>query len=624
MIHFCCSINGTIPNLFVAVCIKKIEKNNDLVSFLRPSTRGIRNHHFIAYCHREFRSCHIINPLTIEQLELYSGFEFCFLKKGKKLSLTELPSFTKPIIFLIEETRTSRKRLETLTKIFRKQFLNKHFFFRKYHYAQLKAKDLRQVLRNQKDTIIGIKNISVALILMGISFDKKRIFSLQNLDLIQKENCFRLNIYQYDDDGNMFPYYSPRNKDTSFRTVNILIKEEPNFNQEIVNFSLITNEKIIPKVYVCSKMVKCNYSTSRYDNYLRHIQKCPEISTQKIYTTQAMYGILAGPLDHLIKSGYLPEEAKEFRKSIFISFDIEAIESKTGILRKKTLEVAEHKVLSIAIGANTGFEWAQHRKDSSPDAAFMLVENFLDKISTLQDVYDAQFPDFFHDAIETLETDLKCETLSRVKKRYLNMLKNYLGKYLKMDIYSYNGGRYDLNVLAPYLLPALNRRFSDVRLLKKNSSYFSIETESWCFKDAINFTTPQKLSSYLSQNGIKEEKSIFPYTAFTSIEEMLETKTFPSHEKFFSELSNANVSFEDYENAKKEFNRRLSLADDHKEKMRNFADWLLFYNLMDVVPLSKAINQSFSNFFDIFDYDPSWCLSLPKFAQEGFKFISTY
>ena len=115
MIHFCCSINGTIPDLFVAVCIKKIEKNNDLIKFLRPSTRGIRNQHFIDYCHREFRSRNIIIPLTIEQLELYYGIEFCFLKKGKKLSLTELPSFTKPIIFLLEETRTSRQRLEKLT-----------------------------------------------------------------------------------------------------------------------------------------------------------------------------------------------------------------------------------------------------------------------------------------------------------------------------------------------------------------------------------------------------------------------------------------------------------------------------------------------------------------------------
>ena len=495
------------------------------------------------------------------------------------------------------------------------------YFLRKYHYAQLKAKDLRKILRNQKDHIIGIKSLSVALTIMGISYNRKRAFSLQNLDLIQKENCFRLNIYQYDDDSNMFPYYSPRTKDSSLPTVNILIKEEPNFSQEIMNFSLITNEKIIPKLYVCSKMSKCNYSTSRYNNYVRHIEKCPEISTQKIYTAQAKYGILAGPLDHLIKSGYLPEEAKKYRKSIFISFDIEAIESKTGILRKKTLEVAEHKVLSIAIGANTGFEWAQYRKDSSPEAAFILVENFLDQLSTLQDVYDAQFPDFFHNAIETLENDLKCETLSRAKKRYLNMLKNYLGKYLKMDIYSYNGGRYDLNVLAPYLLPALNRRFSNVRLLKKNSSYFSIETETWCFKDAINFTTPQKLSSYLVQNGIEEVKSIFPYTAFSSIEEMLEAKTFPSHDKFFSELTNNNVSLDDYEISKREFERRLALSDDHKEKMKNFADWLLFYNLMDVIPLSKAINQSFSNFFEIFDYDPSWCLSLPKFAQEGFKFV---
>ena len=179
-------------------------------------------------------------------------------------------------------------------------------------------------------------------------------------------------------------------------------------------------------------------------------------------------------------------------------------------------------------------------------------------------------------AVETLQNDLDIGNLSRPKKQHLTMLKRYLEKYLKMDIYSYNGGRYDLNVLAPYLLPSLTERFTDVRLLKKNSAYFSIETNKWCFKDALNFTTPQPLSSYLAQNGILEKKSVFPYTAFSTIESMIGTKTFPSYEQFFSELKQANVPEQDYINAKNEFERRLRLPDEHMEKMRNFADWLLY------------------------------------------------
>lgn len=323
----------------------------------------------------------------------------------------------------------------------------------------------------------------------------------------------------------------------------------------------------------------------------------------------------AGPLDQLLQSGYLPSEAKQFRKTKFITFDIEAYEEKTGIMSKRTIEVAQHKVLSIAIGSNFGFEWAKYRTDSSPEAAFDLIEKFIEQLCLMQENYSSQFPDYFFEALTLIETDLQNEKLSRSKKSYLTMLKRYLQKYLLMDLYSFNGGRYDLNVLAPYLLPGLSRTCNSVRLLKKNSAYFSIETESFCFKDVLHFTTPQPLSSYLRQNSVTEVKSIFPYTAFKGIEEMIETKAFPDYEKFYSELKQSNISFTEYEDARNEFQRRINLPVNDPEKMNNFADWLLFYNQLDCTPLAKAINQSFSNFVKIFGTDPSWCLSLPKYAQ---------
>ena len=49
--------------------------------------------------------------------------------------------------------------------------------------------------------------------------------------------------------------------------------------------------------------------------------------------------------------------------------------------------------------------------------------------------------------------------------------------------------------------------------------------------------------------------------------------------------------------------------------MNNFKDWLIFYNNLDVLPLAKAIENSFKNFFEIFKIDPEWCISLPKYAQ---------
>ena len=50
--------------------------------------------------------------------------------------------------------------------------------------------------------------------------------------------------------------------------------------------------------------------------------------------------------------------------------------------------------------------------------------------------------------------------------------------------------------------------------------------------------------------------------------------------------------------------------------MNSMRDWLAYYNELDTEPLAKAIDNSFKNFFTIFGIDPSFCVSLPKFAQQ--------
>ena len=176
-------------------------------------------------------------------------------------------------------------------------------------------------------------------------------------------------------------------------------------------------------------------------------------------------------------------------------------------------------------------------------------------------------------------------------------------------------GRYDLTVLAPYLLPELQLRYDNVNVLKKDGGYFSISCPLFQFKDAYRFTSPVSLSKYLKQNGVSEKKSIFPYTAFHSVEEIQSQITFPEYSQFYSELKGANVDLSEYEVARAEYYRRQDLPENHPEKMKSFVDWLKFYNLLDTAPLAKAVDTSFKNFFEIFGIDPSWCLSLPRFAQ---------
>ena len=176
--------------------------------------------------------------------------------------------------------------------------------------------------------------------------------------------------------------------------------------------------------------------------------------------------------------------------------------------------------------------------------------------------------------------------------------------------------KFDMTVLAPYLFPALNETFNEKpKILKKENAYFSVSCGEIIFKDAFLFTSPCKLSKYLLKNQVQEEKSIFPYSAFNSIEEMRNQIHFPAYEAFFSELHQNNVGLDEYEKAKNQYERRLSLPDDDPDKFFNFVDWLAYYNSLDTFPLAQAINNSFCQFFNCFKMDPSWVISLPKYAQ---------
>ena len=173
-----------------------------------------------------------------------------------------------------------------------------------------------------------------------------------------------------------------------------------------------------------------------------------------------------------------------------------------------------------------------------------------------------------------------------------------------------------MSILAPYLFPELKRRYEYIKVLKKDNSYITVTCSKFIMKDAYRFTSPCSLSKYLKQNGVVEKKGIFPYTAFSCIEEIEAQIEFPEFHQFYSELRKSNVPRADYDEARDEYNRRRQLPRDNPDHMENFKSWLIHYNLLDTAPLAEAVHNSFGSFFEIFKMDPSWCVSLPAFAQQ--------
>ena len=385
-------------------------------------------------------------------------------------------------------------------------------------------------------------------------------------------------------------------------------------HDEWMNIKLICNPKFIPTIYHCRVTKNCGFFTEHSGNFQQHISRCEEMSKQKIEGKLKPYGVNRNVVEQLVEMGYLPNEACDFRKTFFCAYDIEALEDKSVVGEMKNVE-GIHRIVSISIACNDGHQKCFIRKDSSHEAAVELVEEFVQEVREISDNHMLELPDYFYSCIEQLEEDLHEDGLSLGNKMILGGLKRKVENYCQLDIYGFNSAKYDMTILAPYLFPALEEEFGGVSVLKKENAYFHVKCNGVSFKDAYLFTSPCSLSKYLVKNQVEEVKSIFPYTMFSTIEEMQMQTEFPSHADFYSELKGANVSLEEYNTARNEFYRRKNLPEENPDKIKNFVGWLEYYNNLDTFPLSKAINNSFNQFFTSFGMDPSWGISLPAYAQ---------
>ena len=98
----------------------------------------------------------------------------------------------------------------------------------------------------------------------------------------------------------------------------------------------------------------------------------------------------------------------------------------------------------------------------------------------------------------------------------------------------------------------------------------------------MNYSAPCSLSKFLKTWKTVEVKGIFPHGYYASIEE-LDTKCFPPESAFFDSIRRKDVDKKLYQEVKMEYERRLSLPDDHKDKFFNMKSYLEHYNLLGLL-----------------------------------------
>ena len=100
-------------------------------------------------------------------------------------------------------------------------------------------------------------------------------------------------------------------------------------------------------------------------------------------------------------------------------------------------------------------------------------------------------------------------------------------------------------------------------IVKRGSGIMRLEVHNLVFGDILNYTAKCKLSVFAKTWGGLEEKGVFPYEHYNSIEEMKNDKEFPSYLCFKSSL--------------------------HQPKLKNFKQ--MMKNALDFVQKSNIINR---------------------------------
>lgn len=248
------------------------------------------------------------------------------------------------------------------------------------------------------------------------------------------------------ENGIVFAGHKVRRRHKNRNPIRILVPDEKLVfdtpDVEIRDFMIILNELFIPKEYFCKVTRRCNYSSTKYENYERHISKCAEISKQNIKTIQHQYGEVDYLISKLHKNGYLPEEALEYRKDYICTYDIETLEHHTNRESVSTLkEIAVHRLCSVAVANNHGRSKCFIRDDSTHKACVSMVSKFVKEISWHLQTHEDSMPNYFDVAMTKLEADAVRDDEIPLARRMI--LKKWLGqlkKYCKMDIYGFNSG----------------------------------------------------------------------------------------------------------------------------------------------------------------------------------------
>ena len=217
---------------------------------------------------------------------------------------------------------------------------------------------------------------------------------------------------------------------------------------------------------------------------------------------------------------------------------------------------------------------------------------------------------------DDVEMDNDDNVTSEGTKRLEKLYKSFEAYCKELVVFGFNSAWYDIKLIKKFLFKEICEHGQQPTLtVKKSGKYSCIKTEHLKFLDVLQFLAPgYNLKYFFKAFGVTEQKGFFPYDYFTSADQLDET-TLPPYETFCSTVKNCNVLEEehtvfqklvDQEKSEQEALQILRLTSKPKTDTENyqwlqqlwtenqwstFADFLKWYNDLDVTPMIQAIEN---------------------------------
>ena len=367
---------------------------------------------------------------------------------------------------------------------------------------------------------------------------------------------------------------------------------------------------------------------------------------------------------------------------LFSTFDVECMMEKTvdGLGRPTSV----HRLISIAVRNSFGDhqDYYIERESMDPYAVRQMMQEFVNHLTFSHAEMLEFIPHSVKKGLKKYEEIVYSKEFKKLpvsRQAVARKKLQYLKECTNLKIFSWNGERYDNNILWAPLLDILQytpEYFERMTIIRRGTGIMQFSFNSFVFRDFLNFSNPMSLDAFGKTCGVTSaEKTTYPYEYFSSMEELRETTQFPPYPAFKSSLAKpvANAAAELIKLINENFQSgfwstvddirkffgcfeelEFDMVDGRVEKMqttdgrkfeevfhtspvkyynsriifdsscKNMSDYLRVYNLNDTILLEACIKAYAKGFFEDWGYNIHTRMSLPGVSQGRFMIKFPY